>query len=85
MANKDASKRTDEGGVEMTCNFCGQSRTYSPLRLGRQCGECHRGKWIPQVAHRQVAAAKAQKDQYPQSDSPAIATLEGETEGGMVE
>ena len=36
-----------EGTVPMQCTNCHKKADYSPLRLGRKCGECKTGTWIP--------------------------------------
>lgn len=33
--------------MDMQCTHCRKTADYSPLRLGKTCGECHIGKWIP--------------------------------------
>jgi len=33
--------------MEMQCTYCHKTADYSPLRLGKQCGQCHQGRWIP--------------------------------------
>ena len=33
--------------MNMMCNHCGRREDLSPLRLGKICGKCHEGKWIP--------------------------------------
>jgi len=33
--------------MEMQCTHCRKTADYSPLRLGRVCGQCKQGKWIP--------------------------------------
>ncbi len=36
-----------EGTVSMQCTHCRRTADYSPLRLGRVCGNCKTGRWIP--------------------------------------
>ena len=36
-----------ENGVPMQCTNCHKTAEYSPLRLGRKCGQCKVGTWIP--------------------------------------
>lgn len=31
----------------MQCTHCNKTADYSPLRLGKNCGQCKQGKWIP--------------------------------------
>lgn len=33
--------------ITMQCNYCRKISEYSPLRLGRICGQCRQGKWLP--------------------------------------
>lgn len=33
--------------VPMQCTYCHRNAEYSPLRLGRVCGRCKQGRWIP--------------------------------------
>lgn len=33
--------------MKMQCSKCGKTADYSPLRLGRLCGKCKQGRWIP--------------------------------------
>jgi len=39
----------DKGTVPMQCTNCRKTADYSPLRLGRTCGQCKQGRWIPKV------------------------------------
>jgi hypothetical protein len=43
--------------VPMQCTHCHKVAKYSPLRLGRVCGICKEGRWIPKQESR------AMKDQ----------------------
>ncbi len=36
-----------ENVVPMQCTHCHLVMSYSPLRLGRKCGSCKMGTWIP--------------------------------------
>jgi hypothetical protein len=36
-----------EGTVPMQCTHCHRTAEFSPLRLGKVCGQCKTGKWIP--------------------------------------
>uniref|UniRef100_A0A6M3KZV6 Uncharacterized protein n=1 Tax=viral metagenome TaxID=1070528 RepID=A0A6M3KZV6_9ZZZZ len=38
---------TKAGTVPMQCTHCRRTAEFSPLRLGKICGNCHTGKWIP--------------------------------------
>lgn len=33
--------------MEMQCNYCHKVEDHSPLRLGRSCGQCKQGRWLP--------------------------------------
>jgi len=33
--------------MNMMCDNCGRREDFSPLRLGKRCGLCKSGKWIP--------------------------------------
>jgi len=61
MDNKD-------GGVPMQCTNCHKTATYSPLRLGRKCGQCKNGTWIPYKKE-----GEAMKDQHGKETTREIA------------
>jgi len=33
--------------MKMQCNHCGNIGDFSALRLGKSCGKCHQGKYMP--------------------------------------
>jgi len=33
--------------MDMQCTNCHAVADYSPLRLGKTCGQCKQGRWIP--------------------------------------
>jgi hypothetical protein len=35
--------------MKMQCSRCNAKAEYSPLRLGRLCGRCKWGRWIPRL------------------------------------
>jgi len=48
MINKKFGRKiTNRPTVEMKCSYCSIRVRYSPLRLGRKCGHCKKGKYIP--------------------------------------
>ncbi len=33
--------------MDMQCTSCHKTADFSPLRLGKKCGQCKNGTWIP--------------------------------------
>ncbi len=33
--------------MDMQCTSCHKTSDFSPLRLGKTCGQCKNGTWIP--------------------------------------
>ena len=54
--------------VTMKCTNCGnEGRKYSPLRLGRICGKCRKGRYAETNARGKIIGMKRRK--YPEDKS----------------